>query len=139
MPGDDCTEEGLLCDPEDDCNRRLTCALSDPMDAPGGCPISRKRHKRNVHYLDAAELAGYRDELLSMKLATWRYKHDPTRERLGFIIDDNERSVAVDEGGEVVDVYGYASLAVAALQIQARQIEELERQVAELKRHSAAR
>jgi hypothetical protein len=54
-----------------------------------------------------------------MRLATWRYKQDPSKERLGFIIDDNERSVAVDGRRDMVDLYGYTSLAVAAIQNQA--------------------
>lgn len=132
MPGDDCDEEGIVCDPEDECNRRVTCATSDPQQAPGGCPISRRRYKRDIRYLDNAELGQYRDELLRMKLATWRYKHAAERERLGFIIDDNESSVAVDPQGDVVDLYGYTSLAVATIQLQAQQIEQLRREILEL-------
>jgi hypothetical protein len=134
MPGDTCAAQGPVCDPVDDCNRVLTCAESDPLAAPGGCPISRRKYKRDIHYLDEAELARYREELVQMRLATWRYRHDAQREHLGFIIDDNESSVAVDASGEIVDLYGYASLAVATIQLQARQIERLERDVAELKK-----
>ena len=68
-----------------------------------------------------------------MKLATWRYKQDPARERLGFMIDDNEQSVAVDLDRDLVDLYGYASLAVATVQLQAQEIEALKREVAEIK------
>jgi hypothetical protein len=130
--GDDCTEEGPVCDPGDECNRVLVCTNSDPTAQPGGCPISRRRYKRDIHYLGATELEHYRDELLTMKLATWRYKHDPSRERLGFIIDDHETSVAVDWPTDSVDLYGYTSLAIAALQTQAQQIERLERDIAAL-------
>jgi hypothetical protein len=133
MPGDTCAAQGPVCDPVDDCNRVLTCAESDPTAGPGGCPISRRKYKRDIHYLDEAELARYREELVQMKLATWRYRHDAEREHLGFIIDDNESSVAIDASGEIVDLYGYTSLAVATIQLQARQIERLERDVAELK------
>jgi hypothetical protein len=69
-----------------------------------------------------------------MKLATWRYKHSPDRRRLGFIIDDHESSVAVEDPGDRVDLYGYASLAVPTLQRQAQQIPTLEREVTLLKR-----
>jgi hypothetical protein len=134
MPGDTCAAEGPVCDPVDDCNRVLTCAESDPTAAPGGCPISRRKYKRDIHYLDDAELARYREELVQMRLATWRYRHNAEHEHLGFIIDDNENSVAVDASGEIVDLYGYTSLAVATIQLQARQIERLERDVAELKK-----
>ena len=100
--------------------------------ATGGCPISRAAYKRDIRYLEQGELERYRRELLGMKLATWRYKHDPARERLGFIIDDNEISVAVANSGEHVDLYGYTSLAVATLQMQSREIQALKAQVTAL-------
>ena len=102
-------------------------------------PISRRRYKNDIHYLSPAELARYRDELMAMKLATWRYKQDPSRERLGFMIDDNEDLAAVDAKRDVVDLYGYTSMAVATIQLQARQIEALEREVSEMKKQSARR
>jgi hypothetical protein len=138
MAGDTCSTEGPVCDPVDNCNRVLTCSESDPTAGPGGCPISRRKHKRDIHYLEDAELAGYSEELIQMRLATWRYRHDAERAHLGFIIDDNESSVAVDPSGEIVDLYGYTSLAVATIQLQARQIERLERDLAELKDWLAA-
>jgi hypothetical protein len=133
IAGDVCSVEGQRCDPKDQCNALLVCASSDPRMQPPGCPISRRRFKSNVHYLAPAELARYRDQLLAMKLATWRYKQDPARERLGFMIDDNEQSVAVDLDRDLVDLYGYASLAVATVQLQAQEIEALKREVAEIK------
>ncbi len=104
---------------------------------PNSCPVSRRRYKNDIHYLSPAELARYRDELLAMKLATWRYKHDPLKERLGFMIDDNEDSAAADAKRDVVDLYGYTSMAVATIQLQARQIEALEREVAAMKKNQA--
>jgi len=131
--GDACSTDGQRCDPQSACNALLICASSDPKMRTGGCPISRRRFKDDVHYLTPAELAGYRDELLSLKLATWRYKHDPTKQRLGILIDDNEESVAVDAQRDVMDLYGYTSMAVATIQLQAKRIEALEREVAALK------
>jgi hypothetical protein len=131
--GDPCQVEGMGCDPQDECNRLLTCASSDPQLRPGGCPISRKRYKDHIHYLSDAELARYRDELLQMRLATWKYKHEPSKQRLGFMIDDNEQSAAVDPLRDMVDLYGYTSMAVATLQLQAREIEALRRELAELR------
>ncbi|MEO8181357.1 MAG: hypothetical protein ABI895_21175 [Deltaproteobacteria bacterium] len=84
-----------------------------------------------------AERLQYQRELLEMKLAIWRYKHDPARKRLGIIIDDNEDSLAVDARRDQLDLYGYTSMAVAALQVQARDIAELKRQVAALKKAQA--
>jgi hypothetical protein len=123
----------MSCDPQDECNRLITCASSDPQLRPGGCPISRQRYKTDIHYLDEGELTRYRAELLQMRLATWKYKHDPSKQRLGFIIDDNEQSAAVDQLRDMVDLYGYTSMAVATLQLQAREIEALRREVAELR------
>jgi hypothetical protein len=106
---------------------------------PGGCPISRRRYKEDIHYLETAELARYRDELLAMKLATWRYKHDPSKERLGFMIDDNEGSAAVDGQRDLVDLYGYTSMAVATIQLQAKQIRALEAELAHMRKALARR
>jgi hypothetical protein len=129
-----CNVEGARCDLRNDCNQLLTCARKDPKEQLGGCPISRRSYKRDIHYLAPAELARYQDELLGLKLATWRYRDAPARTRLGFIIDDHERSVAVEATGDRIDLYGYTSLAVATLQRQARQIAALEREVATLRR-----
>lgn len=131
--GEVCRIEGARCDPEDDCNSLVVCASSDPREAPGGCPISRLSYKQDVHYLAPEELARYQAELLELELATWRYKHDPAKLRLGFILDDHETSVAADPARDQVDLYGYTSLAVAALQAQARQIAALERELATLR------
>jgi hypothetical protein len=129
-----CRIEGARCDPQSQCNQLLVCARKDPKSQVGGCPISRLSYKSDVHYLDASELERYQQELLTLRLATWRYKHSPARQRLGFIIDDHESSVAVEDPGDRVDLYGYASLAVATLQRQAQQIAALEHEVALLKR-----
>ena len=40
--------------------------------------------------------------------------------------------------GERVDMYGYTTMSVAALQVQAREIAELRRQVEDLKRELAS-
>jgi hypothetical protein len=137
--GDSCTTENQKCDPMNDCNALLVCASSDPTKGPIGCPISRRRFKQDIHYLAPADLARYRDELLAMKLATWRYKHDPAKQRLGFMIDDNEGSAAVDGQRDLVDLYGYTSMAVATIQLQAQQIRSLEHEVAEMRKALARR
>jgi hypothetical protein len=131
--GDPCTVEGQECDPMNDCNALLECASSDPKKRVGG-PISRAKYKQDIHDLAAPDLAHYRDELLAMKLATWRYKHDPSKQRLGFIIDDAEGSAAVDGQRDLVDLYGYTSMAVATIQLQAQQIADLQRELAALKK-----
>lgn len=140
-PGDACPAVGSSCDPTDACNRLIVCATSDPAQQPVGCPISRARFKRDIEYLSQADLARLHDELRGMRLATYRYRAagPPDRTHLGFIIEDVEPSLAVDRERDMVDLYGYASMAVAALQVQAKQIESLEREVAALRRELAPR
>ncbi|MGH7896283.1 MAG: hypothetical protein ACREQL_16575, partial [Candidatus Binatia bacterium] len=58
---------------------------------------------------------------------------------LGFIIDDVGTSPAVAADGGHVDLYGYTSMAVAAIQAQQKRIEALEREVAALRRALASR
>ncbi len=132
--GGACAKNGDKCDPGNDCNETLICQSTDPMMAPGGCPKSRASTKRDIRYLGPDELQRYHDELLQMKLATWKYKADPTHERFGFIIDDNEKSVAVDASRDMVDLYGYTSLAVATVQLQSRELAQLRKELASLRR-----
>lgn len=133
-----CNVEGAQCDLQDACNSKLLCTTSDPQLQPGGCPISRRDYKTDIHYLAPDELARYQREVLDMKLATWRYKHDPAKTRVGIIIDDDEKSQAVDATRNMVDVYAYTSMAIAAVQMQARQIETLQNEVARLKESCSA-
>jgi hypothetical protein len=98
------------------------------------CPISRRAAKRDIAYLDRADLDSYRQELLELRLATYRYRNDAQgRSRLGFIIEDVEPSVTVDSERGVVDLYAYTSMAIATLQSQAKEIAELRKEVAALR------
>jgi hypothetical protein len=140
VAGASCSPAGATCDPGDGCNRLLVCATSDPTHG-GMCPISRRAYKENIRYLGAADLRRLHDELMKFPLATYRYKGAQvcSQTHLGFVIDDIEPSEAVDAGREMVDLYGYTSMAVAALQTQARDIEALKREVADLRRQLARR
>lgn len=132
-PGGTCAVEGQACDPVDDCNRLLLCAARDPTLA--GCPISRRDAKRDVRYLTPEDLEALARQLRALRLASYRYRDaGPSSPlRLGFVIDDGPPPACLDAAGERVDLYGYASLAVATLQAQARQIEALERELATLR------
>jgi hypothetical protein len=55
------------------------------------------------------------------------------------MIDDVGGSQAVDAQRDMVDLYGYTSLAVAALQTQAREIQTLRKEIAEIKAALARR
>ena len=137
--GDACSVEGETCAAKDDCNRKLICASTDPTQQPGGCPISQKAFKRDIHYLDENGLKQYRDELMQIKLATWQYKTEPASnpQRLGFMIDDQPRSPSVLPNQKQVDVYGYTSMAVAAVQSQEKELQLLRSEVEALKQELA--
>jgi hypothetical protein len=138
--GDACTSEGATCDAGLGCGALLICAASDPKANPGGCPVSRARYKTGIDYVSDGQLQGLHDELMSMRLANWRYKSEPAsaRSRLGFIIDDNPESASVDSGGDRVNLYGYTSMAVAATQVQNKRIEALEKELATLRAEIAS-
>jgi hypothetical protein len=129
-PGQSCSVEGSRCDPMDSCNRLLVCAQSDPK--LGGCPISSRRFKQDVAYLTDGEREACAREVRGLRLARYRYAGS-SDVRLGIILEDDPPSVVVDRAREQVDLYGYASLAVAALQAQDRRLEALEREVRELR------
>lgn len=102
----------------------------------GGINASRRAVKKNIHYLSDTEAQRLYDQLRDFRLASWQYTFPGASPatHLGFIIDDVEPSPSVAENGAAVDLYGYASMAVAAVQTQAREIDELKRTVADLQR-----
>lgn len=127
-----CAEEGDRCDGVLGCGATLICTTSDPTMRPGGCPISRSRYKEDIAYLSEPELRAFHAQLLSLPLASYRYKQAPgAGPQLGFLIEDIEPSVAVS--GDHVNMYGYLSMAVAAIQVQQRQIEALQRELRRLR------
>lgn len=131
-----CPDEGTTCDPEDDCNALLICATEDPKDQTGGCPISLRAAKRDVHYLSVQERAEMARRAREVRLATWSYTWDtPDRKaRLGFVIDDDPAGFQVDADGRHVDLYGYTSLALAATQDQEARLAAQEAKIAEQER-----
>jgi hypothetical protein len=130
--GDPCTDEGALCDGAAICGASVICAASDPKLQAGGCPISRSRFKEDIAYLSDQQLQDYAAQLMTMPLASYRYKHaSGAGPQLGFIIDDIEPSVAVS--GDRVNMYGYLSMAVAAIQVQQKEIASLQRELERLR------
>jgi len=104
--------------------------------ALGGCPISSARHKEDISYLEDEQLNELSKELLSVRLATYKYRAGVAdgEKHLGFIIEDQPAgSPAVLASRDRVDLYGYISMAVGALQVQSKEIASLKREVAELK------
>ena len=123
--GAPCKTEGEMCDADLGCNANMICAEKDPKQF--GCPISKREYKTDIRYLGPEHLSLLYDRVLQMPLATFRYNHAaPTdRPQLGFIIEDVSPSAAVYDKLGKVDLYGYTSLAVGAIQAQAREIEAL--------------
>jgi len=140
VAGAACADGGARCDPVDDCNALLLCTDSDPTQQVGGCPISRRRHKQQVAYLDPDDVRDLGAAALDLRLARWRYTWEDrsTKEHVGFLIDDAPTSPAVMADGEHVDLYGYATMALAASQRQQAEIDALRAELAALRAELAA-
>lgn len=151
--GMSCTrnDDGTRCDPRSACNAERICSNSDPASGPGGCPKSRRSTKRDISYLDTTTRDYIANNLLDFRLATWNYNEDPVdmTPRLGFIIEDvledqqhpagsSRGSPAVDTVRDVVDVYGYLSMAVAAIQSQQEEIGRLRSDLESLQKKEPA-
>jgi hypothetical protein len=130
-----CSCLGEECDPGDGCDSLLECAQSDPTHG-GLCPISRRRYKQSIAYLSAEDVKRLHDSLLKFPLASYQYNVPgaSAASHLGFIIDDIEPSPAIASNGDAVDLYGYTTMAVAAIQEQAREIDRLKGELAALRR-----
>jgi hypothetical protein len=102
--------------------------------------VSRRAAKRDIEYLTEEDLVAAEKAVQRIPLARFNYNWDAPgeRRRLGFIIEDVAPSPSIDEAKGVVDLYGYTSLAVAAMQEQAREIDRLRKEVDALQRRLGA-
>ena len=135
--GATCSPEGKECDYGCEPGRRRVCegGIWVSSSQPGGCPMSTRRAKRDIEYLDDAEVDALARVALDTRLTTYEYI-DPAldgRRRLGFIIEDQPTSYAVDPERSQVDLYGYTSMLVAAIQRQEREIQALRRELQALR------
>ncbi|MCL2448147.1 MAG: tail fiber domain-containing protein [Polyangiaceae bacterium] len=132
--GSACATQGATCGVRSsnvDCGSIEECSATDPA---VNCPISSRNFKENIRYVDDPQLEQLHDEALHIRLATYEYKPqfgDPTRQHLGFIVEDDPTSPAVDRPFDRVDMYGYLSMLVATTQVQEREIAALRRELAE--------
>ena len=133
--GDACTAAGSQCDPGGDCGALLRCATADPKLGLGGCPISSRKFKDDIRYLNARDLEHVASDVEKIRLATYTYKSDPSaRERLGFIIEDDPTSAAVADSKTAVDLYGYTSMVIAGMKVQTQRLERQDAELTALRR-----
>lgn len=134
-----CTADGELCDAALGCGAALICAASDPKLSPGGCPISRARYKTDISYVSLAERAELAERVLALPLATYQYQGVASAPRqLGFIIEDVEPSPSVYSELDRVNLYGYTSMVLAAVQQQQAEIERLQTELVALREQLGA-
>jgi hypothetical protein len=131
--GSPCASKGQTCgtrNPAVACGAILVCDDHDPAI---NCPISTAKYKQGITYVDDAALAALHDEALATRLATYRYTGDvsdaPDAPHLGFILEDQPRSPAVDRLHDRVDLYGYLSMTLAAVQVQEKEIAALRQEL----------
>ncbi|PIQ23761.1 hypothetical protein COW36_20495 [bacterium (Candidatus Blackallbacteria) CG17_big_fil_post_rev_8_21_14_2_50_48_46] len=130
-----CSQAGASCDLGNDCQQKLVCASSDPKLQPGGCPISKAEFKHKIETVTPAARARLAQKLQNLPLVTWQYRFEPQGpQRLGFMINKHTPQELVKPDGNSVDLYGYLSLAVAALQEQQSQIQTLENRIQTLEK-----
>ncbi len=114
----------------------LTC-LAERRDAgPGGCPVSSRAKKTNVHYLDDAERARVSREILELRVASYDYTDpaDGPSPTVGFILEDAKDATFVIKDRSRVNMYSYTTSLVVTVQRQQAEIDRLSREIAELKK-----
>jgi hypothetical protein len=140
--GSACSKEGDSCAvsaPVECGQPTLDCTKGVWTFVDYGCPVSTARAKRDIAYVDDETEERLRRDLMSVHLATYRYKTDDAS-HLGFIIEDMpEGSPAVLASRDRVDLYGFVSMAVAAIHAQQREIDALKRDVAKCQAPAARR
>jgi hypothetical protein len=132
--GSACTQEGTSC-AYGNCNDPFErCTQGTWHTERSSCPVSSRRYKKEISYLEEQDLQALADRTLSTRLATYRYISGDPATHLGFIIEDDPSSPGVLQGKDRVDLYGYTSMAVATLQVQSREIADLRREVEQLRK-----
>jgi len=138
-----CAKEGQFCNYgcEPDVSRRCSAGAWAAASAPGGCPISTRRAKKEIRYLSDEDRARFAAQARDLRLATYRYR-DPAPDRrshLGFILEDSPGCAAADMEKRQVDLYSYVSMVLVLAQQQQREIASLKRELAALRRERARR
>lgn len=137
--GTACTVEGKICAYGCSANGQRVCTGGLWAARPGNCPISTAAWKKDIEYLDDAQLQSLARDAQSLKLARWVYKTEPTgtTPHVGIVVEDALGTPAVAPSKDRVDLYGYTSMALAIAQTQQKQIEALEKRIRELESRCA--
>jgi hypothetical protein len=114
--------------------QQIQTLMSSPPAGGGGSAPSSIEVKKEVAYLDDAARARLAEETMGLKLATYKYKSDDARQRLGFILEDSPNVAAADMTAKQVDLYAYTSMVVATVQQQQAEIDALKAEVERLKK-----
>jgi Chaperone of endosialidase len=137
-----CTSEGASCaiDEAVECGQTVMQCQKGVWDlANTTCPASSARVKKDIAYVDDAQAEALRAQLMSVRLASYKYKAGDDATHLGFLIEDMpEGSPAVLPSRDRVDLYGYTSMTVATLQRQQKELDALKADVARLAAENAA-
>lgn len=141
--GTACPQDSQFCayGCEPDVSRKCAGGVWVKASAPGGCPVSTRRAKRDIAYLDAKRLARVAEQARKLRLATYRYKDPAYGERLhlGYILEDSPKALATDRSKQQVDLYSFASMTLALAQQQQRQIDALRRELDALRKRLGRR
>lgn len=139
--GSPCTQAGEGCGMRQPNCATLVCASENPVPpGAGSCPVSSRKYKDGIRYVDDAQLQTLHDQTLAIRLATYQYKpqvDNPAPTHLGFIIEDNPQTPAVDREHDRVDLYGYVSMVVAGMQVQEKEIARLRKDLDDTRRDLA--
>lgn len=109
----------------------LTCLPHPRQLDVGGCPVSTRRAKTNIHYLDDQERTKLARDVLQLAIASYDYKSDADgpSPSLGFMLEDAPDARFVMREHSRVNLYSYVSSLVVTAQEQQKQIEMLRREV----------
>lgn len=142
--GSPCTEEGKSCATTEpaECGQGLITCKDGVWGIPNtACPVSTAKAKTDIVYVDETTRGALHAQTMAVRLATYRYTTPASdgAPHLGFVIEDMpSSSPAVLRSREQVDLYGFASMAVASLQEHERKIGALEAELGRLRRENEA-
>ncbi len=142
--GTTCSVEGHRCSYDCEGTLARTCTGGIWVSTPGQnmCPVSTRTAKRDIRYLANDEVDRLARDVEGTRLATYEYidPAQPAGRHLGFIIEDQpsgSHAVAQDRGH--VDLYGYASMLLAAVQSQQRRIDAMQAEIDALRAAPSSR